>query len=181
MQERVGCPGWLRGSRFKAVERPGRFLLLYDADTIEAFDNAAYYARLQAPTALSRAIFPKFRSTSRTACTVERRQGGGIAAAVLALRPAVDEPLPFDILAALKPVRLDLLQGHESVGQAHTTEKDLRQVADRRIERALLAFFPSIDDAERARAVHAPSAEIFALRHSLSKSDLGRWPAGDAS
>ncbi len=181
MQERVGCPGWLRGSRFKAVERPGRFLLLYDADTIEAFDNAAYYARLQAPTALSRAIFPKFRSTSRTACTVERRQGGGIAAAVLALRPAVDEPLPFDILAALKPVRLDLLQGHELVGQAHTTEKDLRQVADRRIERALLAFFPSIDDAERARAVHAPSAEIFALRHSLSKSDLGRWPAGDAS
>ena len=24
VQERVGCPGWLRGSRLKGVERPGR-------------------------------------------------------------------------------------------------------------------------------------------------------------
>ena len=176
MQERVGCPGWLRGSRFKAVARPGRFLLLYDAESIGAFDSAAYYAHLQAPTALSRTIFPKFRSTSRTACAVERRQGGGIAAAVLALRPAVDEPMPFDSLAALRPVRLDLLRGHEAVGQAQTTEKDLRAAPDRQIERALLAFFRSVEDAERARAAHAPSAEIFALRHTLSKSDLGRWP-----
>ena len=33
VQERVACPGWLRGSRFKGVEHPGRYLLFYDAET----------------------------------------------------------------------------------------------------------------------------------------------------
>ena len=83
-----------------------------------------------------------------------------------------DEPAPFDVLAALKPVRMDLLQGHKSVGQSHTTEKDLRPAPDRQLERALLAFFWSLEEAERARAAHAPSAEIFALRHTVSKGDL---------
>ena len=45
-------------------------------------------------------------------------------------------------------------------------------IRDRQLERALLAFFWSLEEAERARAAHAPSAEIFALRHTVSKGDL---------
>lgn len=172
MQERVGCPGWLRGSRFKAVIRPGRYLLFYDAETAAAFESDVYYARLRSPTEMSRAIFPKFRDTWRTVCTVERRWGEGIATAVLTLRLAAKDAAPFDALAALEPARVDLLQGHKSIGQAHTTEKDLRPAPDRQIERAIVAFFWSVEDAEKARAAHAPSAEVFALRHTVSKSDL---------
>ena len=171
-QERVGCPGWLRGSRFKGVARPERYLLVYDAETADAFESEAYYARLRSPTGMSRAIFPKFRDTWRTVCTVERRVGDGIAAAALTLRLGANELAPFDALAALKPARLDLLQGHNSVGQAHTTEKDLRPAPDRQIERALIAFFWSVGDAEKARAAHAPQGEVFALRHTVSKGDL---------
>lgn len=169
VQERVGCPGWLRGSRFKGVDAPGRYLLFYDAETTSAFESEAYYARLRNPTELSRAVFPKFRNTSRTACAVERRVGDGIGAAALSVTGDVSA---FDAIAALNPARLDLLKGLADVGQAHTTEKDLRPAPDRRIDRALIAFFWSVADAQTARDRHAPSGEIFALRHTVSKTDL---------
>ena len=172
VQERVGCPGWLRGSRFKSVARPERYLLLYDAETPAAFESETYYARLRNPTEMSRAIFPKFRDTWRTACKVERRVGDGIGAAALALRLGPNDPAPFEALAALKPVRLDLMKGLGNVGQAHTTEKDLRASPDRQIDRALLAFFWSVADAEKSRAAHAPLGEVLALRHTVSKADL---------
>jgi hypothetical protein len=169
VQERVGCPGWLRGSRFKGVERPGRYLLFYDAETTAAFESDAYYTRLRTPTAMSRAIFPKFRETWRTICSVERRQGDGIGAAVLTVRGDIAS---FEAIAGLKPARIDLLKGQPAVGQAHTTEKDLRPAPDRQIDHALVAFFWSVADAKTARDRHAPSGEIFALQHTVSKGDL---------
>ncbi len=169
MQERVSCPGWLRGSRLKGVERPGRYLMLYDAETAAAFDSETYYARLHNPTALSRAIFPKFREPWRTACSVVRREGQGIGAAVLTIR---GDASAFDALAALKPARVDLLEGEPAIGQAPTPEKDLRHGSDRQIEWAVMAFFWSVADATTARDRHAPSGEIFALQHSVSKADL---------
>jgi len=172
VQERVGCPGWRRGSRFKGVARPERYLLLYDAETPAAFESDAYYARLGSPTEMSRAILPKFRDTWRTVCSVERRLGDGIAAAALTLRLGPGDAAPFEALAALKPARLDLMRGLAGVGQAHTAEKDLRPAPDRQVDRALLAFFWSVDDAEKARAAHAPLGEVFALRHTVSKGDI---------
>jgi len=169
VQERVGLPGWMRGSRFRGIERPQRYLLFYDAETTAAFDSPAYYARLEDPTPLSRAIFPKFRGPWRTTCSVERRFGEGIGAAALVVR---GDGSAFDALAALNPARIDLLRGEPDIGQAHTTEKDLRHGADRQIGHAVVAFFWSVADAKTARDRHAPSGEIFALQHSVSKGDL---------
>jgi hypothetical protein len=172
VQERVGCPGWLRGSRFKGVEQPGRYFLLYDAETTAACESDVYYGRLRNPSEMSRAILPKFRDTWRTVCTVEQRWGDGIGAAALTLRMKAANTAPFDKLAALETVRVDLLAGQATVGQAPTAEKDLRPAPDRQIERALVAFFWSVEAAHAARARHAPAAELFVLRHTVSKGDL---------
>jgi hypothetical protein len=169
VQERVALPGWLRGSRFKGLERSQRYLLFYDAESTAAFESEAYYERLHNPTTLSRAIFPKFNNPWRTVCAVERRVGGGIGAAVLMVRGDV---VSFDALAASNPARIDLLRGEPDIGQAHTTEKDLRRGADRQVERAIVAFFLSMADAKTARDRHAPSGEVFALQHAVSKGDL---------
>ena len=75
-------------------------------------------------------------------------------------------------LHPLETVRVDLLAGHANVGQAHTTEKDLRPAPDRQIERALIAFFWSVEAAQAARVRHAPQGEVFVLRHTVSKGDL---------
>jgi len=172
LQERVSCPGWLRGSRFKGLTRPGRYLLFYDAYKAAAFDSEAYYARLRAPSEMSRAIFPKFRNTSRTVCAVEQRWGEGIGAAVLTLRMKGSNVAPFDKLASPETARVDLLSGRANIGQAQTAEKELRGAPDLQIERALVAFFWSVEAAQAARARHAPEGEVFALRHTVSKGDL---------
>jgi hypothetical protein len=172
VQERVNCPGWLRGSRFKGVDNPGRYLLFYDAETTAAFESEAYYERLRNPSEMSRTIFPKFRDTWRTACKVEHRWGDGISAAVLTLRMKAANNAPFQQLAGLETARIDLLIGQPTIGQDQTAEKDLRRAPDRQIECALVAFFWSVDAARAARARHAPQGEIFALRHTVSKGDL---------
>ena len=173
LQERVSCPGWLRGSRFKGLTRPGRYLLFYDADKAAAFESETYYARLRSPSEMSRALFPKFRNTSRTVCAVEQRWGEGIGAAVLTLRMKASNVAPFDKLASPETARVDLLSGRANIGQAQTAEKELRGAPDQQIERALVAFFWSVEAAQAARARHAPEGEVFALRHTVSKSDLG--------
>jgi hypothetical protein len=172
VQERVGCPGWLRGSRYKGIDTPERYFLLYDAETAAAFETAEYYARLGNPTEMSRVVLPKFRDTWRTVCTVEQRWGEGVGAAALTLRMTAGNTAPFDKLAALETVRVDLLAGQANIGQAHTTEKDLRAAPDQQIERALVAFFWSVEAAQAARVRHAPEGEVFVLRHTVSKSDL---------
>jgi hypothetical protein len=172
LQERVSCPGWLRGSRFKGVTQPGRYLLLYDAENAAAFGSETYYARLRAPSEMSRALFPKFRNTSRTVCVIEQRWGEGIGAAVLTLRMKANNVAPFDKLASPETARVDLLSGRANIGQAQTAEKELRGAPDRQIERALVAFFWSVEAAQAARERHAPEGEVFALRHTVSKSDL---------
>jgi hypothetical protein len=172
VQERVDCPGWLRGSRFKGVDRPGRYLLFYDAETTQAFETDDYYARLRNPSGMSRAIFPRFRDTWRTVCTVEQRWGDGVGAAALTLRMKMANTAPFEKLASPQTVRVDLLQGQATLGQAHTVEKELRPAPDRQIERALVAFFWSVEAAQAARARHAPEGEVFALQHTVSKGDL---------
>lgn len=172
LEERVSCPGWLRGSRFRGVTHPGRYLLFYDAENAGAFDSETYYARLRAPSEMSRAIFPKFRDTSRTVCTVEQRWGEGIGAAVLTLRMKASNVAAFDKLASPETARVDLLTGSTAIGQAQTMEKELRGTPDVQIERALVAFFWSLEAAQAARERHAPQGEVFALRHTVSKSDL---------
>jgi len=172
LEERVSCPGWLRGSRFSGVTRPGRYLLFYDAENAGAFESEIYYGRLRKPTEMSRAIFPKFRHTSRTVCSVEQRWGGGIGTAALTLRMKASNVAAFDKLAALETVRVDLLNGRTAIGQAQTAEKQLRGTPDVQIERALVAFFWSVEAAQAARDRHAPEGEVFALRHTVSKSDL---------
>ena len=172
LQERVGCPGWVRGARFKGIARPNRYLLFYDAETPAAFESETYYARLRKPTEMSRAIFPKFRHTSRTVCTVEQRWGEGIGGAVLTVRMKASNVAPFDKLASPETARVDLLSGRANIGQADTAEKELRGTPDVQIERALVAFFWSVEAAQAARARHAPEGEVFALRHTVSKGDL---------
>jgi hypothetical protein len=168
-EERVSCPGWQRGSRFKGVDTPARYLLFYEAGGAADFESEVYYARLREPSTMSRLIFPKFRNTWRTVCTVEHRQGEGIGAAILAVR---NHTAAFDTLAALGPVRIDLLKGEPAIGQGRTAEKDLRATPDRQIDRAVVAFFWSVEEARTARDRHAPCGEVFVLRHSVSKDDL---------
>ncbi len=183
LAERVRLPGWRRGSRLRGIDLPTRYLLLYDADTLSAFDREAYYARLRDPTPLSRAVLPRFRNTSRTACSIERRIGSGIGPVALIFREPYENT--FDIVADHGPLRLDFLRGHPAVGQAHTEERRLRGAPDSQIGSAIIGFFAELDAARAASKAnasyfaevryppppHALKGELFRLLHSVSADD----------
>ena len=131
------------------------------------------HARLGNPSEMSRAIFPKFHDTWRTVCSVEQRWADGIGAAV---SDAQDEgrqhPHPS---RSWRPRRCasTCWPATPNVGQAPTTEKDLRGGA-RQPDRAgagrlLLVGRGGAGGAGAARALEG---EVFALRHTVSKGDL---------
>lgn len=87
MPERLGIPGFLRGSRYVAISAPTSpaFLTIYELADRGIATSAAYLARLNAPSDWSRRTMLHFRNMIRALTEVEASAGvgpGGVAAAV---------------------------------------------------------------------------------------------------
>ncbi len=100
LPERLGVPGFRRARRWLTVRGAPAFLTLYEVDSPEVLTSAAYLARLNDPTPLSRRIMREaIRNMSRTVCRLAAGHGrlrGGWGAALRL--PAL--PREFDALLA---------------------------------------------------------------------------------
>ncbi|TMH24018.1 MAG: hypothetical protein E6H63_17375 [Betaproteobacteria bacterium] len=85
MPERLGIPGFLRGSRWVAEQGAGYFIL-YEARDEEAITGRAYLERLNNPTPWSCRMMPHHRNMVRGPCRVEASYGAGLASALLTVR-----------------------------------------------------------------------------------------------
>jgi hypothetical protein len=70
MVERLGVPGFLRGSRYIAIDAEIEFFTLYEAPEIDVFVSPAYKERLNTPTPWSLQVLPGFRNNIRGVCRV---------------------------------------------------------------------------------------------------------------
>jgi hypothetical protein len=77
--ERLGVPGFLRGSRYAGLtaDTKPEFLTLYETDHAAVATSAAYLARLNAPTDWTKRATAHFRNTSRALTTVVHSEGPG--------------------------------------------------------------------------------------------------------
>src|SRR6478672_5065300 len=102
--ERVTTKGFLASRVFRA-ERTDieRFFILYELETPEVLDGAAYLARLNAPTPWSQRIMPQLGNFIRGGGVVTARAGRGEGSTIVALRidrlPDVPKRLADDIAA----------------------------------------------------------------------------------
>ena len=78
MIERVAIPGFLRGSRYRAIDGAPRVCIVYQGETLATFTSAAYLARLNNPTRWSTHCLPFFVGMNRSLCTVAATFGHGI-------------------------------------------------------------------------------------------------------
>ena len=85
MRERLGIPGFLRGSRWVADQGEGYFIL-YEARDEETITGPAYLERLNNPTPWSRRMMPHHRNMMRGPCRTEARFGVGLGTVLLTLR-----------------------------------------------------------------------------------------------
>ena len=75
LAERLALPGFRLGRRFEAIAGSPRYFVYYLADSPEALTSAAYLARLDNPTPLTRTMMTEvFRNMTRALCRrVEHR------------------------------------------------------------------------------------------------------------
>src|SRR5262245_21607188 len=139
--ERVGVPGFLRGRRYRSLERSLDYLDLYEVEEPETLRSAPYLARLNDPTPWTRRMVPHFLNTLRVgyrvATSAGRGQGGVLLTAQLdaidsAARPAA---LSASGVAAVQDVTgvvsVHVLEATPEVTNIATEEKRLRGPGDR--------------------------------------------------
>ena len=88
MPERVGIPGFVRGRRYRAADAATKpeFFTLYETVSFQVIQGSDYLARLNEPTAWTRATTVHFQSTTRSLTRVVASHGVGSGGALLTLR-----------------------------------------------------------------------------------------------
>jgi len=138
--ERLGIPGFHRGTRWRAVEGEGMFVM-YEMSGFDILSSPAYAERLNAPTPWSTRLMPHHRDMVRSQCRVLASRGGGVARHALTVRlspaPDGDEALSafcrttIDTLAMRPGLTGAHLLQHETPAMPATTEQKIRGNADR--------------------------------------------------
>lgn len=86
MPERLGIPGFLRGTRWMALSGEPDYFVLYEAARLATITEGAYVERLNNPTPWSQKMMPHHRNMVRSLCRVRASFGCGIAHALATIR-----------------------------------------------------------------------------------------------
>ncbi len=116
--ERLGLPGFLRGSRWASADGPEGFFVLYELDAYAALTSSAYVARLNDPTPWSTRMMSHHRNMVRSQCRIIESFGGGVAGWMLTLRLS-PKPGEGEALRAHLPSLLASLPTRPGITGAH--------------------------------------------------------------
>src|SRR5262245_2848851 len=192
MPERLGIPGFLRGTRWVTFSGEPSYFVLYEARHLKTITSGAYLDRLTNPTPWSRAMMPHHRNMVRSLCRVRAAFGGAMAHALATVRFS---PAPRGREAALEWLATEampplpkrrglsgayLLEALPAADAPPTTEQKIRGV-DVRADCVLLICGY---DAEAVRAAvagelgkleaHGRLDGFYRCAYSLTSKDLSR-------
>ena len=78
LPERLSIPGFLRGSRWIALQGEPRYVVLYEVAALATLDSDAYLQRLNNPTPWTSKMMPHYRGMRRGLCSVTGSFGFGV-------------------------------------------------------------------------------------------------------
>ena len=84
--ERLGIPGFLRGSRWASSAGSEGFFVMYELADYETLTSNHYLARLNNPTPWSTRMMPHHRNMVRSQGRIVESHGGGIARSMMTVR-----------------------------------------------------------------------------------------------
>jgi hypothetical protein len=137
MPERVGVPGFLRGTRYMNWEGgPHVCFTRYELAHIEVFRSPGYLARLNAPTPWSNRVQPEMRNFLRVSClnVISLGAGTGGAIATLCIRLADASDAAAGRRLSALAIEFRALRG---VTSAHLGLHEIGSVDQRTAESAL--------------------------------------------
>ena len=77
LPERLAIPGFLRGSRWAALDGSPRYLVLYEVAELATLSSPGYLERLNNPSPWTARMMPHYRGMKRGLCTVAGSFGVG--------------------------------------------------------------------------------------------------------
>ena len=86
LHERLSIPGFLRATRWTAIEGAPRYLALYEVADVSMAASPAYLVRLNQPTPWTKSMMARFRGMVRGFSRVVAAAGYGLGNAALAAR-----------------------------------------------------------------------------------------------
>ena len=151
MPERLGIPGFLRGSRWISGDS---YFVLYEVEGMGTLTAGAYLDRLNAPTPWSRKLMPHHRNMVRSLCHVRASLGRGLGGWMATLR--LEHGVPAQALSSLPQqqglVGAFLLEAQSMAGVPPTTEQKIRG-GD--VEARWVGLITGYDEQAVARAANA--------------------------
>ena len=125
LPERLAIPGFLRGTRWVAIEGAPRYAVLYEVEALDTLASPAYLERLNHPTPWTTRTMPHYRGMTRGLCTVAASAGAGQGPFGLLVRfePAAGVEARLD--AFLRREIVATLPMRPGLGSAHLLKAEL--------------------------------------------------------
>ena len=86
LPERLSIPGFLRGTRWVALQGQPRYLVIYEVEQLATLTSSAYLERLNNPSPWTSKMMPHYRGMTRGFCSVAGSFGLGMGHAGLLIR-----------------------------------------------------------------------------------------------
>jgi len=169
MPERLGIPGFLRGSRWVGLEDEGTYFVLYETAALDTVMSGPYLERLNHPTPWSQRMMPHHRNMTRSLCAVRESYGTGLPYAMATVRfSGAQPPLP----KARGITSAALLESQRSQA-GPTAEQKMRGGVDPSADKVLLVGGHDVQAVTHAARQAAPvgaTLGFYRLSYSLSHS-----------
>jgi hypothetical protein len=176
MPERLGIPGFLRGSRWMAESGEPSYFVLYEVESLDTLTGGKYVERLNNPTPWSLKMMPQHRDMVRTLCQVRASYGGGLAGLATTIRFSTPQGGMPELPARKGISGAHLLEALPPAGVPQTAEQKIRG-GDAHAERVLLACGYDVDAVQSVAAQLAlpgATAGLYRLAYSMTPKDLPR-------
>jgi hypothetical protein len=122
LPERLSIPGFVRGTRWVALQGRPRYFAIYEVKELATLTSAAYLERLNNPSPWTSKMMQHYRGMTRGLCTVAGSFGAGMGPAALMIRfkpaPGTESSLRKWLLQDALPK----LPSKIGVGSAHLFE-----------------------------------------------------------
>ena len=193
--ERMGIPGFMRGSRWASSEGKDGFFVLYELEDYDTLTSSHYLAGLNDPTPWSTKMMPLHRNMVRSQCRIVETFGGGIARSMITLRLSPQQGQTESLRSHLQRLLLKL-HSRPGVTGAHllhtqtpdigvTQEQKIRGGADKAADWIVLvsgcdagvlsqlaAGELSADALSEVGLVSAPIYSFFNLAYTMTPADV---------
>ncbi len=138
LPERLAIPGFLRGTRWVALQGQPRYCVLYEVARLDTLASEAYLQRLNNPSSWTSRMMPHYRGMRRGLCSVMSSQGLGMGHMSLLLRFAPAEDQKAALGRWLTQDLLPQLPARPGLGSVHLLEGALapRMTREQRIRGA---------------------------------------------